>query len=369
MTFSISKGILENKLSTAARFTLSKLSSVPSLQGGKLRIEKNKLIIITTNLNDFFYTETKIKSKKTGEVVVDIKKIVDFLKYLPAGDLEVVLKEKTLAIKSKNAHASFSLIPSKDFPSLPKEEGKEFTLKKRFLKKNLPLALFSVAKDESRPVLTGVNFLSKEEGLYIVSTDGFRLSLLKKKEKQEIPSVIISAPVLGEIMRLLQDEKEIKATYSKEEKVVSFKVGESVVFSRLIEGDFPPFEKVVPDEYTTQATINKDEFLRNIKLVSVFARDLSNIVVLKLEKGKISVRPRGRKEEGTLAEQEAKVEGEEQEISFNYKFILDFLNNAEADEVVFEMSEPNSPGVFKFEDREDYLHIIMPVRTEEEEKE
>lgn len=366
MTFTVLKETLQEILSTASRFTLSKITSVSSLQGGLLKTEKGKLTIITTNLNDFFSSELKIGNKEKKGLVVDIKKVVEFLSFLPAGQIEVSLEDKQMRIKSKKTTASFSTMSAEDFPFPPQTEGKRFVLKKGFLEKNLPLILFAVAKDESRPILTGVNFLSREDGLYLVATDGFRLSLLKEKKTEDIPPLIISSTVLSEILRLLPEKEEVGAVYSEKEKTVLFTIGKSRIYSRIIEGDFPPFEKVIPADYKTRAVVEKDEFLRNVKLASVFARDLSNIIILEIKKDGLSIRPRGSQEEGTVASQEAEIEGEEQKIAFNYKFVLDFLNNIKGKKIIFQMTEPNAPGLFKAEKQEDYLHIIMPVRTEQE---
>lgn len=128
--FTIQKDLFQKKLSLASRFSLSKISSIPSLQGGMLKISKNSLEIITTNLNEFFYTKIKIETNKEKKVVVDIKKIVDFLSFLSLDKISVYTDDKKLVIESNKTKASFNLISTADFPSLPKIEGKESKLDK-----------------------------------------------------------------------------------------------------------------------------------------------------------------------------------------------------------------------------------------------
>jgi DNA polymerase-3 subunit beta len=370
MKFSILKEIIQEKLSFASQFCLSKTSTISSLQGAMIKINKNKMEIITTNLNDFFYTQVKIDSKEKKEIVVDIKKIVEFLSFLPQGKIEIEIQEKKIIIKNDKTQGSFSLLPSADFPSLPKIEGKSFYLSQDFFNKILPMVLFAAAKDESRPVLTGINFLTRENKTYIVATDGFRLSLFTKEKDEKIPPMVVSANLLNQINKLIKDsqKKEIELIFSDENKIIQIGLGDNQTFilSRVIEGEFPPFEKVVPTGYKTRLSLDKEELLRNIKLVSVFARDLSNIVFFEIKEDGLYLKPKIKEKEGTVVYQEGRMEGEEQTIAFNYKFILDFLVNVEGKEVFFEMGQPNTPAVFKSDQHKNLLHIIMPIRTEEE---
>lgn len=368
MKFILLKELLQEKLSIALRFSLSKTSSIPSLQGGMLKLDKSELEIITTNLNDFFYTKIKTSTVEEKTIALDIKKIVEFLSFLTPGRIEVEIKDNFFSIKNEKTRGVFRLIPTDDFPTISISEGKEYSLESGFIEKTFPSILFAAAKDEARPILTGVNFSVKNGVRYIASTDGFRLSLVKSTEKRDFPSVTISANVLGEVLKLSEDKEDNKVviSFSEKEKMTVFKVGDNKIFSRVIEGDFPPFEKIIPTEYKTKIILDKEEFLRNIKLSSIFARDFSNIIVFEIKKDGLYIKPKTKEEVGTTTHQEGEFDGEEQRIAFNYKFILDFLNNTKGKEVIFEMTTSNSPGVFKIEEDKDFTHIIMPVRTEEE---
>lgn len=369
MRFTINKEIFQEKLVFSSRFSSSKTPTFSGLQGALLKISKNKLEIITTNLDDFFYTQIEIKNEEKKEAVIDLKKIIEFLNFLPSQEIEIELQEKKMIIRSGKTTGCFNLTSSVDFPPLPKVEGKKFFFEKKIFLEKLPLIIFSAAKNETRPVLTGVNFLTKADNQYIVATDGFRLSLFVEEKKEEIPSMIVSALLLEEIIRLIKGEdKKIEVIFSSESKIirVGFEEGKTFIFSRAIEGEFPPFERVIPTDWKTRMTINREEFLRNIKLISVFARDYSNIVFFEIKKDGLYLKPKTKEQLGTVVFQEGKVEGEEQRIAFNYKFILDFLVNVGGKEIIFEMNQPNTPGVFKTDLYQNFLHIIMPIRIEEE---
>lgn len=366
MKFSLLKDTLEGKLTNAMRFSMSRISSIPLLQGGLLTISEGTLKIVTTNLNEFFYTSVKIETKDEVSIVLDIKKIVEFIHFLPSGKINLEIKDNQLLIQSDKTKASFSTASPADFPKLPKLEGKKFTLKKSFLKNSLPLVLFSAASDETRPILTGINFKKGDNETYVVSTDGFRLSLLTQKKEENFPSsIIIPSHVLVELSRIGENTEEVEIEVSDSEKMMVFTVSDMKIYSRMIEGDFPPFQRVIPTDTKTKVTIERDEFLRNIKLSSVFARELSNIIIFQIRKDGLYIKPKVKGEGDTVIFQPTEFEGEEQNIAFNYKFVLDFLNTVSSKKIIFEMTEKNAPGVFKVDENKQFLHIIMPVRTDD----
>lgn len=356
--------LLEN-LSLASRFTSNKLSSAVTLQGVLLEAEGKETNIFATNLSSFFKTKLKTQQSQSFRVVIEAKKIIEFLTFLPTGVVELEIKDKKLVITKGKTKGSFPLLEAGDFPLPPslKAEKKQ-KIKGDFLLKNLPLVLFSASPDDTRPVLTGINFVSQDEDLLVVSTDGFRLSLLKTKNQVRFPSMLIPRDFLEEVLKHAEEKGEISLTFSTKEKMVLFEVGDKSFYSRLIEGEFPPFEKVLPAESKTRAVLDKEEFLQNVKLASVFARDFSNIIICELKKDGLYIKPKieGNDENNTY--QEIDLEGEEQKIAFNFKFVLDLLNHTSAKKVTLEILRPDAPAVFKLGDNKEFLHIIMPVRIQ-----
>lgn len=366
MEFTVLKNSFQLILSSASKFCMSSLSSIPALTGGLIKLEKNTLSITTTNLNEFFNSSIKVEGQSDGKMIVDIKKIVEFLNFLPEDKIKVELKNNELIIKDKKTQGVFSTIKTDDFPGLPVVTGKKIKLTKAFIEKNLPLILFSAASDAGRPHLTGVNFITKDDKQYLVATDGFRLSLTSSNDDQKIPESIIPANFLNELLRLIGEEKEIEATFSESEKIIEFKIKNMSLYTRLIEGEFPPFDKVIPANFETRITLEKDEFLRNIKLSAIFAREFSSVIIFDIKKDGLYIKPKGKVQDESVVFQEAEIEGKEQKIAFNYKFILDFLNNSKSNKVIFEMTRNNAPGLFRLDNNKNFVHVIMPIRTEEE---
>lgn len=363
-TFFDKNELLEN-LSLANRFTSNKISSAITLQGVLLEGEGKEISIFATNLSSFFNTKLKTKQSQAFRAVIEPKKIIEFLTFLPTGQVELEFKEKKLVITKDKTRGTFPLLDTGDFPRPPnlKAEKKQ-KIKADFLLKNLPLVLFSASPDDTRPVLTGINFVSQDEDLLAVATDGFRLSLLKTKNQVDFPSMLIPRDFLEEVLKHADEKGEINLTFSTKEKMVLFEIGQMSFYSRLIEGEFPPFEKVLPAESKTRAILDKEEFLQNVKLASVFARDFSNIIICEFKKDGLYIKPKIEGGEENNSYQEIELEGEEQKIAFNFKFVLDLLNHTSAKKVTVEILRPDAPAVFKLGDNKEFLHIIMPVRIQ-----
>jgi len=365
MKLVLDKNILSDKLDIASCFISERNTSLPILQGIQIKGKKNELHFYSSNLNSSFHTKIKNPINKELDFIIEPRKILEFLSFLSPGKIEIEVSDKKIEIIQGKTKGTFALLNAKDFPLTPVIDGEGQKIKTKAFRKNLDQILFSAAKDEGRPVLTGVNFITNEEQV-IVATDGFRLSLVKTPKQMDYPSIIVPAAFLEEVFRLIDDEEEVSTFFLSEEKMIVFRTKDSEFFSRLIEGDFPPFEKVIPEKYVTRTLIDRDEFIRAIKLISVFARELSNIVVLNFKKDGLLVRPKTDKQENST-QIESKMEGEDQTVAFNYKFLLDYLTHVGGDKknIIIEILRPDAPVVFKTEDKSNSLHIIMPVRIQE----
>lgn len=364
MKINVSREQLLEKFILASHFTSNKLSSLTTLQGILLKGEENKIHLYSTDLSSYLHTTLQTVVGKPFQIIIEPKKIVEFLQFLNPGKVEIEIKDKQISIDQGKTKGNFPLIISNEFPLPPKIKEKGQKLDVSFLKKYLPLVLFATSNDDTRPPLTGVNFISSDEELIIVATDGFRLSLVRTKKEINIPTMLVPNEFISELLRLIKDEKEVEFSYLKEEKMISVLAEETEFFSRLIEGEFPPYERVIPTENKTSVVVDKEEFLRNIKLISVFARDFSNVVVCEFKKDGLYIRPKKDNNEENSAFQEAEVKGEEQKVAFNYKFILDLLNNLDVKTIKIEILRSDAPIVFKSENN-NFLHIIMPVRIQE----
>lgn len=361
----INKDLFLEKINLASKFISLRISSSSVLQGINLKKEKENLYFYSTNLNFYYKGTLKTEEKENFNIIIDPKKISEFLSLLPPGDIDFVVKEKSVIISKDKTKGEFPFISSEDFPFIKTNIAKKQKLNIKILKKIFSLISFSASTDDSRPVLTGINFNTIDEITHLVATDGFRLSLYTIKEKFPFSSVIIPSLFLGEVLKLSGESDDIDFSYDEKEKILTFYLDEGEFSTRLIEGEYPPYEKVIPKESQTEVVVDREDFLRNIKIVSVFAKDFSNIVLLDINKDSIKITPKTSTKDEDFSVQEAEIKGEPIKIAFNSKFLIDFLSKADSDKVKIEFLRPESPTVFKMINNNDFLHIIMPVRVQE----
>ncbi|MCL4375143.1 DNA polymerase III subunit beta [Patescibacteria group bacterium] len=366
MKITLVKEVLLEKLNLCSRFTANKITTNNALEGIMLKKKGGKLIFYATDLTRFIKTETGIKGKEDFCIILSPKKIVDFLNLLTTGPVDIEVKEKAIVMSQGKARGSFPLITGNDFPLPPALSDKVVVLDNKLLGQ-LDLITFASSEDSVRPALTGTNFVVSDNELTLVATDGFRLSFLKSGTKLKTPSMLVPSVFLDDVVHLLSGADELGLIVSEEEKMIAIKSGETVFYSRLIQGEFPAYERVIPTELKTTVRVEKDELLRNIKLISVFARDQSNIVVLEtLESGlKLTTKAPDADANNNYAMQDAQVSGDNQHIAFNYRFVIDLLTRLPGKEVVVEILRGDAPVVFKSDQVKGFLHIIMPVRIGE----
>ncbi|MEO6508811.1 MAG: DNA polymerase III subunit beta [Patescibacteria group bacterium] len=366
MKINVQKDLLLEKLNLVSRFTSNRLASSTALQGVLIKTDDSHVHLFSTNLTTYFHTSFPYTEKEPIQVIIEPRKIVEFLNLLNPGEVILDLSDKQVIIRQDKTRGSFPVMTAEDFPLPPTMVDNEQNIDSKFFLDNLPLLLFTASSDETRPVLTGINFVNAESELLMVATDGFRLSLIKKKAMGEIPSMIIPSDFLQEILKSIKDIKQIGFSFSREEKLVKFTVGGDEYYSRLIEGEFPPFERVILNESKTKVKVDKADLQRNVKLISIFARDFSNVVIGEFTKEGLTIRPKKEANQENTAFQDIEMEGEDQKIAFNYKFVLDLLNHVDEKTVIMEILRPDAPVAFKLEKNKDFLHIIMPVRIQEE---
>jgi len=363
----IKKDEFLKKLIFASRFTSNRFSTNILLSGIFLKKEKEYLHFYSTNLNYYYHSFIKINEGEDFEIVLEPKKIIEFLSLFSADKIDLQIEKTKVIVSHEKNRGEFSLYQKDDFPLPPKNEVKKQKIKTSFLKQNLPLVLFACSSDDSRPVLTGINFTTDDENLILVGTDGFRLSVLRTKKEINLPNVIIDSSFLNEVLYFINKEEEVVFSYLEKEKTVFFQIENNNLYGRIIEGDYPPFEKVIPSqEGKTKIFAEKEVFLRSLKLISVFTRDFSNVVIFDIKKEGVYLRPKTDEEKNNnQVFLEAQVKGEEMRVAFNHRFLLDFLNHFKEKEVFFEVLRPDAPVAFKNPQKNNFLHIIMPVRIQE----
>ena len=363
-------------LSITSRFASVK-AQLPVLSNVLLSARKNKLLISATNLELSISITIGAKVKKEGELTVPSRTITDLVGNLTEGQMNLSSEKEHLKITTGNFSSTLAGMNSSDFPSVPQVVGgNAITFPKVDFLKSLTSTLFAASTDETRPVLTGVLLIFDTSGkkniLTFVATDGFRLSKKQMRLDAKISisiqeRLILPKNSLSELLRLSSEEENLKFTFSEKESQIIFGVGESVLSSRIIEGEFPDYERIIPKETVSKLTLDREELHRAVKLASVFARDAANVVKLTVGKDFLEISAENSQSGSQEMKIDAKVEGDGKnlKIAFNYRFLEDFLNSVGGEEVQIELGGSNSPGVFTDPKDSDYLHLIMPVRIQD----
>lgn len=389
MKVSILQENLSKSVSIVSRFVASR-PQLPILGNILLKGQKGIFGLSAANLENGITFETMAEIENEGSFTVPAKTFLEIVSSMPSGKITLEQKEGVLEITGAGYKMNLNGIPAGEFPS-PADSFESPVLSFSFpdfiyLTNRV---CFAASIDESRPVLTGVLVEEINGSLTMAATDGYRLSIVRKKtedeEKQKKTKIILPAKILIESARIAEEtgfkekkekekakEEDIKLSLNKEGNQAVFSFGNVKITTRLIEGEFPPFEKTIPEKYTARTEIDTLGLTRAVKLASVFARDSANVIKFKITAPKEQT---GGKQasleifssasqlgQGVL-KLEVGHEGEEGEISFNFRFLLDLLSSIQSEVVILETTGPLSPGVFKLPNDPDYLHLIMPVRV------
>jgi len=352
----------------AARTTL------PITNNVLLAAESSRLKLAATNLEMAISCWIGAKVEEEGAITVPARLLSDFVSSLPAEKVDITLspQTRTLGMKCARFEARISGVDAKDFPPVPKvEAGITTKVEVEVLRQGISHVVFAAATEESRPVLTGVDAKFEGKLVTLAAADGFRLAVYKMPLAEAVSKateVVIPARTLAELNRLIAEQEEaVEITVNPDKGQALFKLKNIELVSQLIQGTFPNYAQLIPQSYTTKATISVADFLRATKTASIFARDGSGIIRLvvtpggEMAPGKVVVSARSEEVGDDVGEIDAVVEGEEAKIAFNGKYLTDVLGVLHETQVALETTSPSSPGLIRPVGVDNYLHVVMPM--------
>ena len=364
MKFSILQQDLLLPLQSVAR-SVGVRSTLPVLDNILLSVEGKKLKIAATNLEIGVIKYVSILETIEGEITVPAKTLVEIISGLGPSELTIETQEEVLTVTSGKFKASVNGIPSSEFPVIPQSSGEGVSFAKEAFLGSSQI-LFAGAVDEGRPVLTGILTEVKDGKLDFVATDGFRLAhrQVVLPEGAAPFNSLIPRRTFEEVLRIISETEvdEVNVSISENQNQVVFTLGQTIVSSRLIEGQFPAWEKIIPQKIISRVIAEKDILLKAIKLAAVFAKNEANIVVLTVKKDSLSLKSSAKEIGSQENEIEGQVEGEELQIAFNTKFLLDAVSNIPTSQLIMEFSGALSASLIKPIGEEGLEYIVMPVR-------
>lgn len=341
---------------------------LPILSSVLIQTENGVCTFSATDLYLGIRCSLNVDSEINGDIIVPGKQFREIISSLDPGVLELFFDDNSLSISGGKTKIALSSSNTHEYPSFPLVEGEEYVFPLEYLELIENNIVFCASTDQARPVLTAILFVFGPEGLTCISTDGFRLStlIIDSSKKFESKTFLIPAKSLSEVFRIASKLKvtEVRFKVSSELKQVFFSFGGVEVFVRLIEGEFPPYERIIPSSFNTEVIFDTCELLDNLKRAMIFARESSNIVRFEILKDKVIIHsssPSFGKYEGEL--NLVSVSGKENEIAFNIKYLLDYLNTTKSEKQWFGMSESLKPAMFRPEGNENQQYVVMPFKV------
>lgn len=341
---------------------------LPILQNILLTTEEGRLKLVASNLETTEIVWVGAKVEKEGELCIPSRLFTELIASLSQDSVFLSSDETSLVVKSQGVTATIPGISAKEFPNVPKakEKTRSMIQKTDFCEK-INSVSFAAATDEGRPLLTGIRIKKEDGGIVFAATDGYRLSVAKSTMALGFDAdLVVPGRALSEVVKVSAEDKngkEISLAQTEDGQLV-FGVGDIEIHTRLIDGEYPNFEKIIPRSFVTRALLDKEKLARAVKSAAVFARDNANIIRFHLENQTLVVSANTPQVGENTVEVDVKIDGDGGDVAFNSRFLLDFLSNFPEDELLFEMTGSLNPGVFKPVKDESYLHIIMPVRVQ-----
>lgn len=364
MEFKVTKALLLKAVSLVGGVTGGKSATLPILGNILMEIsDEGKLRLVGTDLEVGISTQIEVNSKQVGSITLPSKKLQDIIRELPEGEVEVtVAKNNAVNIKSGKSYFRIMGLDKEDYPKLPSwKDQNALEIEQSLLKESLTLTTFAVSSDETRYVLNGILFAIQNQTVRFVATDGRRLALVEKNfnntSKQNI-SMIIPTKAIHEIMKILDWEGTLKIIPSQNQVIFHF--GDTYLISRLIEGNFPNYEQVIPKEEKTKAAANREELLQAVRRSALLTSPDSPAVKMDFVKGKIIVSSRSPNLGESKEEVAAEVEGKDVAIGFNPYYVADALKNLDIENVELSLSAPDKPGLIT--GKEGYQYVVMPMQ-------
>jgi DNA polymerase-3 subunit beta len=353
-------------LATAGRAGAGRPGGPGLVAGTKLTLNGDRLEVTGSDQDITISTEVAVSGAADGSVVAPGRLLTDIVRALPPGAVLVEADEEDLELAA--GRSQFVLRPYRlgDFPQLPRPNGPTVSIGAAMLAEGLRQVVRAASTEDARPVLTGVLVAAEAEGLRLVATDSYRLAVKDLPEARGIlaegQKVLVPSRALMELQRLLSAEaSSVEIDLGAHD--VRFSVGQVRLTTRLIEGEFPPYQQLIPFNYPNRLVIGREAFLDAIRRVRLVARDATTPARMLLRPGTVQLSVITTDWGQASEEVDAKYEGAEMTIAFNPQYLAEGIEGVSGDEVLLETVDALKPATLKPTDRADYLYLLMPVRV------
>ncbi|MBN2471942.1 MAG: DNA polymerase III subunit beta [Anaerolineae bacterium] len=340
-----------------------------------LETEEGRLKLAATNLELGITAWIGAKIEEDGAITVPARTFIDLVNQLSPErvDLDLDVRNQTLKIHCGATNSNIKGIDANEFPLIPQAgDDPGIAVPGATIREMINQVVFSAATDDNRPILTGVYTRITSDEMIMAAADGYRLSVRKTPLElgtSQPTELIIPARTLAELSRIISDEdEEVLISIPQGRNQVIFHLKNVDVASTLLDGKFPDYNAIIPKSHSASTVAYTADLLRACKRADIFARDVNNnakVIITPADTpsapGMVRLSATSNERGNADAIVDATVDGDEQEISFNVRYLIDVLNVIKEEQVLLQSNGPTAPGVIKPVGREDFVHVIMPM--------
>ena len=372
MKFTVEKNTLLKSLSHVQSI-VEKKNTLPILSNILLDAKENSLILSATDMDISITEKLNCNIIEEGSTTVSAHTLYDIIRKLPdTSEIEIISNDgKIMSLRSGKSKFSLGCLPKDDFPIIEIEKlENEINIEAQQFLKLIDKTRFAISNEETRYFLNGIYFHAIKQNddtdfLSLVATDGHRLAKFDIKYKEnlnKIPGVIIPKKTVNELYKLLTDSNDLVKINLNSNKIIFF-IDQTILVSKLIDGSFPDYRRVIPKENKNILKINRQSFSLAVDRVSTITSDKSPVIKFKLLKNLINLSSVNN-ENGTATEDITAIySGDEIEIGFNSKYILEMINNLEDDEIILKFKDSASPATSMEKSNPNLIYVLMPMRV------
>lgn len=358
---------LKAGLATVGRI-ISSANTLPILNNILIKTENGTLKIFSTNLEIAITTQVRCKVEEEGEVTVVGKTINELVTNLPNKNIILQTQNNNeLKIETENYHTSIKTLPAEEFPLIPKVEGKNtIIIDSQELKNSIDQVVFAASNNQTQPEISGVYFSQEKNTLKIVATDRYRLAekkLLVERGVDGHQEAIIPQKTVLEISRIISNQKSVVEMVFSETQV-SATINETQIISRLVDGQYPDYNQIIPHEFSTTTITQKQSLINALRTTAVFSQNNNSVsLTFDPEKQTLVLKAESTDLGNSSVELPSKIDGKQESIILNHKYVLDCLSSTETSNVIIKVNNDNSPSLIVPEEKDNYLYLVMPIKS------
>ena len=362
MKFSVSKEKLLAGLQSVQN-VVSTRTTLPILSNVLLRSANGQLRLTTTDL-DYGVTDIiTVQSEKDGSTTLPVRRLASIIRELPGAEVQIEVDSKhATSIRSGPSFFKINGLGEEEFPALPKfTEAKRYTLRQKDLRDALKKTSYAISSDDTRYVLNGIFFSFKDERLTMVATDGRRLALVHVEvefPKSDELDVIVPTKCVNELGRLIGNEGDVQIVIGDNQ--IAFEIGDKLIISKMVEGNYPNYQQVIPGDAKERITLERESFLNAVHRVSLLNTDKSGSVKLTFTKNNLEIASSANGVGESNESIAVAYKGRDLSIAFNPEFLQAPLRALTEDEIFLDLIDEMSPGVIKIPTP--FLYVLMPMR-------